>query len=267
MASYNTYNNNKTQKENLTSTYSISMSNSKSTIDISRLSISYLSSNLKVNNQPKDNAASNEEATKYDTKNGIVIYISPLKCKMFAREIRNFLSDPVTYNGVGVVSQNSIVTVSNGVEFGKNTPVLVVRKVSDTGEVESSYAYEFKVGYHFSVRGYTGGTDFETVYDDYNKLEIEQFIDTLESFYIASNNAIAHAVADRFSYDMNRFNNKIETIAQAMGVQVNDKSNSEKRKYNNTSFFSNSNGGSSSSMNDYSSNVSYETTTIDDIDD
>lgn len=266
MATYNTYNNNKDQnKDNGVTTFSYSMMNPESKIDATRLGFKFWKTFLCVNIAPAEE--SNGEV-KYNPDNGVSVFISHTSARILAEELTKFLSDPVTYNGVGVVLNTGVITISNGVEYGKNAPVLTIRKVDENGNVSTSFAYEFKTNYHYSVRGYTGGSEFSKEYRDYEKIEIDEFISLLNEYCAASTNAVAHTVASQLKYHVNRLDTKADSILNALGVSTpSNNGNGGQRRYNNTSFFNNSNG---SSGNNYSSNgggVVYESASMDELDD
>ena len=264
---YNTYNNNKDQNKNTTTTYSISFANPESKVDPTRLVFAFFETNVKVSIFPKL-ANGNPEQGMYDKDNGISVYLNANKARILANELRLFLQDPITYNGVGVAVNTGVISISNGVEYGVNTPILSIRRLSESGNVESSFAFEFDMNAdaNTSVRDYTGGSNFTIVSDSYKHNDILNIIDTLEDYYHASNNAIAHTVVKQLSYTMARQSSNISAIANALGVGGSSaNSGSGQKRYNNTSYFKNSNG---STGNDYSSNgVSYESATIDDLDD
>ena len=262
---FNTYNNNKDQNKNTTTTYSISFANPDSKVDPTRLVFAFFETNVKISIHPKSANATPEQGM-FDKDNGISVYLNANKAKIFANELRMFLQDPVKYNGVGVAVNTGVISISNGVEYGVNAPIITIRRISDTGNVESSFAFEFGSNdSNSSVRNYTGGTSFALETEEYKNNDIITIIDTLDDYYHASNNAIAHTVVKQMSYTMARMSSNISSIANALGVTTGTGSNGGQKRYNNTSYFKNSNGGSG---NDYSNNgVSYESVGIDELDD
>ena len=259
----NTYNNNQNNNRNMpdVSVYSnYRMNNAESQIDATCLTSRFWKANLCLSIYPKKNTGNDEVS--FDMDNGITIYLSHSKARMLANELRLFLQDSINYNGVGVASGSAAVTISNGVEYGKNTPVLTIRKVDEAGNVTSSFAYEFKSNYYYSIRNYDG-KNFDAAYDDYRNLEIEQLITLLDEYVKASTNAVAFTVMDQRKYSATRMDNKLDAIANKLGVEFKSGSNNQ-RQYNNKSYF-NSNSGNSSSSYPSSSNVSYGSATIDDL--
>lgn len=254
-----TYNNNQQNKQqpefSLYSNYR--MNNAESKIDATCITFRFWRTNLCIGIFPRKNTGNDEVA--FDMDNGITIYLSHTKARILKHELELFLKDPIAYNAVGVPSGQAAITISNGAEYGKDNPVLTIRKVSETGEVVSSFAYEFKRDYHFSIRNYDGKT-YDQAYDDYQNIEIEQLISLLDEYCKASTGAIAFSVLDQRKYSHQRVENKIDAIASSLGVEIAKSGGNGQRKYNNTFFNSNnSNGGSSAGE------ASYTQATIDDL--
>ena len=258
-----TYNNNQNRSNvpevSIYSNYR--MNNAESQIDATCLTYRFWKSNLCIGIFPRKNTGNDEIS--FDMDNGITIYLSHTKARMLANELRRFLQDPVMYNSVGVPSGSAAITISNGVEYGKNTPVLTIRKVDGDGNVTASFAYEFKTNYYYSIRNYDG-KNFDAAYDDYQNLEIEQMITVLEEYIKASTNAIAFTVMDQRKYGVTLMENKIDAIANKLGVEIRS-GNGGQRQYNNKSYFNSNSGGNSGNNYPSSSNVSYGSATIDDL--
>ena len=259
MALGNTYNNNqggyKSPEVTVYSNYR--MNNAESKIDATCITFRFWKTNLCIGIFPRKNTGNDEIS--FDMDNGITIYLSHTKARILKHEIELFLSDPIKYNSVGIPSGQAAITISNGAEYGKDNPVITIRKVSESGEVVSSFAYEFKSNYHYSIRNYDGKT-FDSVYDDYKNIEIEQLITLLDEYIKASTNAVAFTVMDQRKYSFAHMDNKIEAIAESLGVDI--KSSSRKYNGSGSSYFNNN----SSSDNSYSSgSVNYSPASIDDL--
>lgn len=262
----NTYNNNQGSNKNdsnITVYSNYRMNNAESLIDQTCLTFRYWKQSLCIGIFPRKQTG-NENDIAFDMDNGITIYLSHTKARILKAEIENFLRDPVAYNGSGVPSGQAAITISNGLEYGKNTPVLTIRKVDgETGNILSSFAYEFKTNFHYSIRHYDG-KNFDTEYDDYRNIEIQQMITVLDEYIKASTNAIAFTVRDQSKFAESRTFNTLNAIAEKLGVELRGNSNGAKR-FNNSSYFNNS--GSNNNNSGYSSPsaVAYGTATIDDL--
>ena len=253
---YNSYNNNKeANKPFEPSVYSpYRFNNTESSIDKTCLTIGVWNRMLKITISPRKE---NTEEVVFDIEKGLTVYLNHSKAKILANEMRNFLRDPDTYNGSGVPSGSGIISISNGSEFGVDTPVMVIRKLDDTGNVVSSFAYEFKRGYYFSVRGYNGGRNFVKETAAYDKLEIEEMILILDQYCEAMTYMFAYSVLDVNKYNEDRMNKKLNSIAEKLGVEVNRGNSRPGSNFSSsTSFFNNSS----------SNSESYTPATLDDID-
>lgn len=253
-----TYNNNQNSRNtpDLTVYSNYRMNNAESTIDPTCLTFRFWRTNLCIGIFPRKNTGNDE--VQFDMDNGITIYLSHTKARILKNELEHFLKDPVTYNGCGVPSGSAAITISNGAEYGKNTPVLTIRKVNENGDVVASFAYEFKSNYYYGIRNYDG-KNFASAYDDYKNIEIQQMITLLDQYVLASTNAIAFSVRDNSKFYDNRVESKIDAIAANLGVEL-PKSGQQKKSFNNNSYFNNN-----SNTSNYSSNVSYGSASIDDL--
>ena len=265
MALGSTYNNNQGGNRSTTPEITVysnyRMNNAESKIDPTCMTFRYWKSNLCIGIFPRKNTGNDEIS--FDMDNGITIYLSHTKARILKNEIEMFLKDPVTYNSVGVPSGQAAISISNGSEYGKDNPVITIRKVSETGEVLASFAYEFKTNFHYSIRNYDG-KNFDSVYEDYKNIEIEQLITVLDEYIKASTNAIAFTVMDQRKYSFARLDSKIEAIANSLGVDI-AKSGSSNRRYSGTSFFNNNSGSDNSNSNYSAGSVSYGSASIDDL--
>ncbi len=262
MALGNTYNNNQGNKNTpeLTVYSNYRMNNAESKIDATCITFRFWKSNLCIGIFPRKNTGNDEIA--FDMDNGITIYLSHTKARILKHELELFLSDPITYNSVGVPSGQAAISISNGAEYGKDNPVITIRKVSENGDVVASFAYEFKTNFHYAIRNYDGKT-FDSAYDDYKFIEIEQFITLLDEYVKASTNAVAFTVMDQRKYSFARIDNKIEAIAASLGVDISKSSSNSRGRYNSSSYFnnnSNSDNGNSYSAGSvgYSNSVSID---------
>lgn len=258
---YGNYSNNRDANKPWDQTvYSYRMNNGESTVDKTCLTFSMWNRNLKITIAPRKD---NTDDIAFDMDRGISCYLSHTKAYMLANEIRNFLRDPDHYTGSGVVSGSSVITISNGKELGASSPVLIIRKMEEGGVVSSSFAYEFKTDYHFSVRNYSGGREFIRETATYNTLEIEECLVVLEEYYKAMTNMVAYSIIDTTKYTTDRIQNTLKSLADKMGVEVSRSGSGKSSNYSSaTNFFNNA--GSSGYSNE--SNGSYPSATLDDID-
>lgn len=263
MALGNTYNNNqgKSNIPELSVNSNYRMNNAESKVDATCITFRYWKSNLCIGIFPRKNTGNDEIS--FDMDNGITIYLSHTKARILKHEIELFLSDPITYNSVGVPSGQAAITISNGAEYNKNNPIMTIRKVSETGEVVASFAYEFKTNFHYAIRNYDGKS-FDSAYEDYHNIEIEQMLTVLDEYIKASTNAIAFTVMEQRKYSFARLDNKIEAIATSLGVDISRSGNNGRSRYSASSYFNNN---TSTDASSYSANsVGYgSTATIDDL--
>lgn len=215
------------------------MNNAESTVDKTCMTFTYWKNTLRITIAPKKETGNDE--TSFDLENGISIYLSHTKARILADVMRKFLADPEKYDNSGVPSGQGIITISRGKEFNSPSPLMIIRKIDETGNVVSSFAYEFKSNYFFSVLNYTENADFGRDFESYNNLEIEQMITLLEQYYTAMTCATAYTVLDQGKFEAARNNRRINQIMDKLGISsdYNSGSRSGGRSYNSSSYFAN----------------------------
>ena len=231
----NVSNNKKFYSPSVRSNYS--MSNTEAKIEKTALSMSYWNNMLKISIPVLEQKGDRYE---YNEEKGISIYLTHTKARMLAYEIELFMKDKNAYNNAGVNSSDGLISISNGKELGLTSPCLIIRKINpENGQVVSSIAYEFKTNYHYSIKNFN---EEDSSYDTscYEDLELLQFKDNLEQYYIAMTNAVAYTVMDNFKYDTSRLNTKLDSICENLGIEY-------KRGSKSSSYFSSSNNLSSNS--------------------
>jgi hypothetical protein len=203
------------------SVYGYTMKNPESEIDPSRLSVTMWKDTMKIAIAPKIES-DNDEFARYDAKAAALIYLNHSKARIMAEVLKSFIQDPKKYSNCGVRAGSGILTVSTGEEFDKKSSCIIIRTVNKEGQVESSYAYEFKHKYHHSVKGFNEKTgEFERDYEPFETLEILEFITQLEEYYKAMTGCVAFSVIDSMSWQQNRLNENLAKIASGVGVQLN----------------------------------------------
>ena len=245
------------------------MNNAEGSIDQTCLSFTFWNNSLKISIAPRKQTSGNDGQVYFDYDNGTSIYLNHSKARIFAEELKLFITDPIRYNNSGVPSGQGLITVSNGVEFGSESPVIVIRKISETGETISAFAYQTKGDYYFSVRNFKEDGSFEKDTESYKYFEILQLITILEEFYKASTCAVAYTVIDQLKYEHTRQRNLLQTISNKLGIEGNNNSNSNGRRYNSNSYFNSSSGvnNNPNTASEYNGpiNNGYTQATLDDI--
>jgi len=253
MALGENYNNNEEKQVYRPTVYGYAMSNTESEIDVTNLSFSMWKSTLKIAIAPKIDNSGKEENPNWDRKNAAVIYLNHTKARIMAKILRGFLKDPESYNNQGAFAGQGLLTISNGEEFDKpNTPVLIIRKIGENGQVESSYAYEFKRNYHCSIKDFSEKTgDFDKDYESFDTLDIIEAIAQLETYAEAMTGSFAFSVVDNLAYSQDRTDKSLAKIASGVGVEL----YAQKASSSKGSYFSNNKSASNNRS----------TSTIDDI--
>lgn len=191
--------------------------NAYSAVDPSTLQITYLFGMMQVKIAPLAKTAT-PEAPKYDYENQGKIFINHMDALKLSYEIGKFLADNTMYNNVGIVNNGgSLISISNGIEFGVTSPCLIIRKIGDDGEIVYTYVYEFNAN-SYAIRNF----DEETKeYDKYfyGLVELEMFKITLDEYVKAMTAAMAYSINDTNRYDIARADARISAIHEKLGIE------------------------------------------------
>ena len=248
-------NNNNKDKFQPTVYCPILLKNADAKIDPSEISFSYWKNLLKISISPKIDNDSNPYPV-YDHKNQGSIHLNQDKARMLHSEIELFLKDPNAYNNMGVPSGTSgLISISNGKEFGVDSPIIVIRKINpETGAIESSYMYTFKTNYN-AIRNFDENTQ---KYDTFNyaELEIYTFMNILKTFYESMSYAMAYTFINANQYNDSRYNTKLDLLMDKAGIERKQKASPGGNK----SFFDMSNAGANNAAADVAKGETEQTT-------
>lgn len=230
-------------------------------VDPSSLSFSYWNKLLKISISPMIEPKPGDAYVSYDHKNNIYIHINYMKAKILHDEITEFLKDTSKLNSIGINSgANGLLTISNGKEFGINSPVLVIRKMDENGGILSSYAYQFNnASYYNSIRNFDEKSlKYDTI--DCPNAELLVMQEILRTYYESSTYATAYTVVDTSNYGSSRIQGKLDQLLENAGIETGG--NKRGGGGGGKSFFNRGSGGGS---NDPVSSASRSQTTIDDL--
>lgn len=262
---FNTYNNNQNDKKPSVQTFTpITFSNSESSISQSRFSISYFNNLMKIEITPRVNSGSNDQFAKYE--NPITVYVSYAKAKILHDAIVDMLEDNSKHN-VCVELKNGLFKVSDGVEFGSQTPCFTITYAMKDGAESHEIIYQTKSDQYYAAYNFRDNS-YDTI--QYPRFELNTLIMVLEQYYLASSYAVAATVKESNMYMNNGRKNLLHAMAEKVGVDMKQfgGGNSSGNQYSNRSFLSNngSNGGSSSYNGQMSGTAKeYQRSSFDDI--
>ena len=192
-------------------------------VDPSALSFQFYNGMLKLSITPMKPNANPNDKNIWDKDNAVAVWITWFKAKMLYDEIKYVLENPDTcFNAAVSIGAESLISFSTGKELGVSSPCLIIRKVNhETGEVMSTYAYQFKDNYngYSSVRNYdpSNPNGFES--HNYKNLEVENLLTLLKQYYESSSGAYAYANLYAARYDIQKNNTKMELIMEKLGIE------------------------------------------------
>lgn len=234
-------------------------------IDPSALNYQFVNGLMKISIAPMLPNAKPGDKELWDRENAAVIWLTHTKARMLAEEIKYIMSHPDEINNGGVPSgSEGLISFSNGKELGATSPCLIIRKLDpNTGDVVSSYAYQFKAEYHYAIRNFDQASkEFDKFF--YNDLEVDQFVTLLESYYNNMTGAVAYGVMYGAKYDIQKQHTKMKLIMDKLGIEQNPEY-SKGGNYNNRSFFAKGNNGGGNGDAIPSNGTGMRQSTIDDI--
>lgn len=168
-----------------------SFANKESKIDKSMISFSMWKATLRISIYPAIETENDE--VRYNKNNGTSIFLTPIKCNMLADILEGFMKNPDEYAGKWVVSGNNIICIQKGANIDKpeSGAFIFIKKVSQDGSTEQSYAYEFRRDYYVIDSFDENTGKYETNYENYQFEELKAFILQLREYYRAATNAQA----------------------------------------------------------------------------
>lgn len=194
-----------------------SASNKDGVVASSRLSYAFYGGTLKITIAPRDPQSSDEKPS-YNYQNAGNIYLQHTKCRILRDAILEMKNNPSIHN-VGVPSKDKLISFSDGTELGIETPALIIREISEDGTPTSVYIYEFKNNFHYSVVNFNDkDASFDKNY--HTDLEVDQFIEILDSYIKAMTGAQAYVTLDMFT-NADEAGNVLRNVASQVGVPEN----------------------------------------------
>lgn len=214
MALGNSYNNNG-KNQYMPVYYSAYNTANKDGVDPSLLGYSFYNRMLKLTISPAKPESGDKVS--YDHENAATAWVTHTKARMLYDQIQKVLNGEISNGGIST-GNDGLVRFIDGKELGINNYCLIINKVDESGQVLSSYAYEFKTKHHFAVEEFDTKTAKHSK-KYYNDIEIQQLLDLLKSYYEAMSGAVAYSVMDGFRFTTDANNTKLDLIMSKMGVE------------------------------------------------
>lgn len=217
MALGNQQDNNKDKQEKQVTVYSAyAFWNREAEIDPSCISTEYWNKLLKISISPA--IVDEHGQVKYDHAKKGFIYLNHTKAYILAKEIELFLSNPTVNpdQGVSNASETSTVHITNGHEFGVDSPCLVIRKL-ENNEIISTHVYQFRTD-NYAIKNFgTDGSGMEKSL--YANTEIELLHILLMEYVRSMTGAVAYSVQEYGKYNDSRMHTKLDSLCEKMGIK------------------------------------------------
>ena len=219
MALGDTYNNNDDKKTKNVNTYSMVNFANPEGVDKTKLSFDFWGNLMKVSIAPVKESKGNGY-NEYDHENAGKVYLTHMKARQLAAIISRYPADPVGFpDNAGVNTKDSVVVLHKTLN-GSTGPCLVIKKFNESGQMEASFAYEFKNDFHYAVENFEDlEKDYDKVFD--NELELASVCAIFAQFAETINGALAPSVLEYGKFDQGKVMNGLYKIADKLGVQLN----------------------------------------------
>lgn len=209
----------------------IFLNNRDSDTDKTRLEFSYWNSMLKIAIVPYIPGSD-----EIDRKSGIALHLSVPKAYQLLKEIEAFEEDQKlgvnTNFFYGVNTPKGLIGIGTGEQLGNPNAVLfTIRRIDETGETISSYAYQIKQdGYYYGVRNFDPTLKtFERSY--YDNLEIDMIKKHLSNYVDSMTMAAGYGALEAFKSPNDQTYKSLNAIKSKLGIKV------ETKQYGAGSFF------------------------------
>ena len=225
--------------------YGYQFSNPEAKVDKTALTFNWWNKMLKLSIAPKLNNGG--DYSQYDHKNAISIYLSVQSAKALQIVTEDFVAWLKENAGQGkeynraIQVKNGIVLLSNGGFIHQpDTPCVVIAKINESGKVESSYAYEFKIDYQFSIEGYNPEDgSYRSDTSLFTNMEPELMVLAIDQYVKAVTGMVAGSVVN----ELQPMRDAQRKIADKLGVSLGNFSGGQSTR---TSYFNNQAGASES---------------------
>lgn len=196
------------------------------------------------------------------------IYLSVMKSRILANEIKTFLTLPDTATTTtsfgtttGFGEERGIVYIRNAEGSTEKEPkrVLVIGTVDKNGNLKESCDFAFNSNYHYGVEFPEDEIkEFAPTY--FNDIEIDVLTDLLEMFSQNVSGVVAYTGIDYGRFDASRINTKLDLLMEKAGIEK--KSGNYSRSSGGDSYFDKKGGVANSQ---YSNRARSSSTTIEDM--
>lgn len=172
------------------------------------------------------------------------IFLSPMKAKMFATEIKKFKE----YRNGSELKENVAFGITGGMKekisyCGLHTNAnreifLTIGKFDEHGKIVESNTIQFNNDYNYSIEWENiSKMKLERVFD--NDVELDMLDIAVNEFANNMNGAAAYAVADLTRFDHARIMKKLDPIYEKLGIERRSYSNGNGSRNYNNDFLSN----------------------------
>lgn len=155
------------------------------------------------------------------------VRLSPNKAKILASEIRSFKE----YIKAGKIDENKAFGVTAGLgsevryiafsctKDDNHTVVITIGRINDSGSILSSQSFPLDNDEFLYALEWNNVYKMEAERVQYENLELDMLLDTLDDFGKHMNGALAYSVLDLARYDSVRMNRRFDALYDKLGIE------------------------------------------------
>lgn len=215
---------------------SINLANADSSLQATKLTIGYFNRLMQISIAPRNPASPGEEYPTFNNQSAVKVYISYSQAKMLHDAMVDMFQNPKTdKKNICVETKHGLFKISNGEEFGSNSPCVSIMYVDGALGKTVEAIYQMKNNYEVAYN-YENGK-FST--QKFPNLEVDILMVAFREYFNSANYAVASSIHEASMYRENYAQNILKSIANKVGaVQENTRTNSAPNSFSNHTFLS-----------------------------
>lgn len=192
-------------------------------------------------------------------------YMSPVKAKIFADMLDEFLKDP-NHDPVGVSMGSSDIQKCVTAIHGKKCDMLSICDLTPDGKKDNEVIFEFSVDHFYGINYKSFDKNIQCDQKFYNNIELDIIKDLCNDFARAMLGAYSYGVMDYARFQNNHVENNFNKIFDKLGIErVTDSGGYNKNRGSSKNSFFNKQGSASTSRVNDTSSVHREIEDLDDL--
>lgn len=155
--------------------------------------------------------------------NHACIFLSQTKAIMLSELLKKFKKDREKYNGYGVKTSKSIITINNGTRFNSSidkTAIRIIKFNYDDNMIDNEGAYQLKSDYYAesyinNVSNNNGIVEYDKIETpNFKDIELDLIINQIDEFIKATTNAYAYSTSQAMEYNIRTIKESLDDLSR-----------------------------------------------------